>query len=312
MSAPKVAIVIYSMYGHIATLAEAEKAGVEAAGGSATIYQIPETLPQEILTKMYAPAKPDYPIITPAELAQFDAFIFGIPTRYGNMPAQWKAFIDATGQLWAKGGLHGKYAGVFVSTGGQGGGQEITALSVISTFVHHGVIFVPLGYASAFPELTDLTEARGGSPWGAGTFAAGDGSRKPSKLELSLATTQGKTFYTTVSKVNFWLEGPTATPAAEAVEQPKEVEAVAAEVQPNPSASAKSVPEKKKTKKKDSEGPCGCVIAWFIYYISLYFDIYPSSGVFLSSIVMVTFGIRIIRVSVFCFYWIGIDWGYHL
>ncbi|KAF7292123.1 flavoprotein [Mycena indigotica] len=201
--APKVAIVIYSMYGHITKMAEAVKAGVEQAGGSVTIYQIPETLPQEVLTKMYAAPKPAYPIITPDELATFDAFILGIPTRYGNLPAQWKAFWDATGQLWSTGKLWGKYAGAFVSTAGPGGGQEVTIQNTISTLTHHGVIYVPLGYAKAFGQLTGLTEVHGGSPWGAGTFAASDGSRQPTALELEIATIQGKAFYETVSKVAF-------------------------------------------------------------------------------------------------------------
>jgi len=203
MSAPKVAIVIYSMYGHITKLAEAEKAGIEQAGGKADIYQVPETLPQEVLTKMHAPAKPDFPVITPDILASYDAFLFGIPTRYGNFPAQWKAFWDATGGLWAGGKLAGKYAGLFVSTAGQGGGQESTCLATISTLTHHGIIYVPLGYAHAFAIQTNLEEVRGGSPWGAGTFAGGDGSRQPSKLEIELAEIQGKAFYTTVSKVKF-------------------------------------------------------------------------------------------------------------
>jgi NAD(P)H dehydrogenase (quinone) len=197
---PKIAIVIYSMYGHIVKLAEAEKAGIEAAGGTATIYQIPETLPQEVLTKMHAPAKPDLPIITPEILASHDAFLCGIPTRYGNFPAQWKAFWDSTGQLWASGALAGKFAGVFISTAGHGGGQESTALASMSTFIHHGINFVPLGYALAFGQLTNLTEVHGGSPWGAGTFAGPDGSRQPSALELEIATIQGKGFYTTVAK----------------------------------------------------------------------------------------------------------------
>ena len=152
---------------------------------------------------MYAPAKPAYATITPAELTQYDAFIFGIPTRYGSMPGQWKAFIDQTGGLWASGALAGKYAGVFVSTGGQGGGQEVTALSIISTLVHHGIVFVPLGYSHTFAELSDLSEARGGSPWGAGTFAGPTGARQPSALELKIATAQGKAFYEIVNKVTF-------------------------------------------------------------------------------------------------------------
>jgi len=201
--APKIAIVIYSMYGHIAKLAEAEKAGIEASGGTAKIYQIPETLPEEVLTKMHAPPKPDYPIASADTLTEYDAFILGVPTRYGNFPAQWKAFWDSTGQLWATGGLWGKYAGVFISTGTPGGGQESTALAIQSTLAHHGIIFVPLGYKTVFPILANLEEVRGGSPWGAGTFAGPTGARQPSALELELATEHGKAFYTQVSRVNF-------------------------------------------------------------------------------------------------------------
>ncbi|KAJ7055952.1 flavoprotein-like protein [Mycena amicta] len=203
MSSPKIAIVIYSMYGHIAKLAEAVKSGIEEAGGKATIYQIPETLPQEVLTKMHAPAKPDYPIIDPTTLATFDAFIMGIPTRYGNFPGQWKAFWDSTVGLWSSGALYGKYAGAFVSTAGLGGGQEVTIQNAISTLTHHGIIFVPLGYANTFAQLTGLAEVHGGSPWGAGTFASTDGSRQPTALELEIATIQGKSFYATVNKVKF-------------------------------------------------------------------------------------------------------------
>ncbi|KZV65762.1 benzoquinone reductase [Peniophora sp. CONT] len=199
--APNVAIVIYSMYGHIAKLAEAEKAGIEAAGGSATIYQVAETLSEDILKLMHAPAKPAYPVLEPNDLAQFDAFLLGIPTRYGNFPAQFKAFWDATGQLWAGGKLAGKSAGVFISTASPGGGQESTAIAALSTLAHHGISFVPLGYATSFAQLTNLSEVHGGSPWGAGTFAAGDGSRQPSALELEIATIQGKGFYEHVAKL---------------------------------------------------------------------------------------------------------------
>ncbi|KAJ7779682.1 flavoprotein-like protein, partial [Mycena metata] len=202
MSSPKIAIVIYSMYGHIAKMAESVKKGIEEAGGKATIYQIPETLPQEVLTKMHAPAKPDYPVIDAATLATFDAFLMGIPTRFGNFPGQWKAFWDTTVGLWASGGLNGKYAGAFVSTAGPGGGQEITIQNALSSLTHHGVIFVPFGYAAAFGQLTGLAEVHGGSPWGAGTFAASDGSRQPSALELEIATLQGKQFYGVVKRVD--------------------------------------------------------------------------------------------------------------
>jgi len=201
--APKVAIVFYSMYGHIQKLALAEQAGLKKAGIEADVYQVQETLPAEVLTKMYAPPKSDFPVIDPATLAKYDAFLIGIPTRYGNFPAQWKAFWDATGGLWASGGLFGKYAGVFVSTGGPGGGQESTVIAAMSTLAHHGVVFVPLGYAPAFGQITNLSEVHGGSPWGAGTFAGSDGSRQPSALELEIATIQGETFGKAVSKVTF-------------------------------------------------------------------------------------------------------------
>ncbi|KAI9734377.1 MAG: Minor allergen Cla h 7 [Cirrosporium novae-zelandiae] len=198
--APKVAIVFYSMYGHIKQLVEAEKKGIEAAGGKVDVYQVEETLPQAVLTAMHAPPKSDYPLITPEKLAEYDAFLFGIPTRYGNFPAQWKAFWDKTGGLWATGGLWGKYAGLFISTGTMGGGQESTAIAAMSTLAHHGIIYVPLGYKTVFPILSDLSEVRGGSAWGAGTFSAGDGSRQPSAKELELASAHGKQFYETVAK----------------------------------------------------------------------------------------------------------------
>jgi len=205
MSSPKIAIVYYSMYGHIAQLAEAEKKGIEGAGGSAKLFQLEETLPQEVLAKMHAPPKSTKveTLSDPAVLESYDGILFGIPTRYGNFPAQFKAFWDKTGGQWSKGAYWGKYAGLFVSTGTMGGGQESTAIAAMSTLVHHGFIFVPLGYKTTFPILADLSEVRGGSPWGAGTFAGADGSRQPSAKELELASAQGKAFYEAVAKVNF-------------------------------------------------------------------------------------------------------------
>ncbi|KAJ2917062.1 hypothetical protein MD484_g3347, partial [Candolleomyces efflorescens] len=201
MSSPRIAIIIYSLYGHIAKLAEAEKEGIEAAGGVADIYQVPETLPEDILQLLHAPPKPDYPIANPDTLTKYDGYLFGIPTRYGNMPAQLKAFWDATGYLWAQGALGGKYAGVFISTASMGGGQEVTAMNALSTFAHHGIIFVPFGYYTAFKEMSNLDEVHGGSPWGAGTLAGGDGSRQPSALELGIAKNQGESFTKILSRV---------------------------------------------------------------------------------------------------------------
>jgi len=198
--APKVAIIIYSMYGHIAKMAEGVKQGVESAGGSAEIFQVAETLSSEILAKMHAPEKPSYKVLDPHQLPEFDAFLLGIPTRFGNMPGQWKAFWDATGALWGSGALAGKYAGIFVSTASPGGGQETTALNTLSTLTHHGIIYVPMGYKYTFAQLTNLNEVHGSSPWGAGTFAGPDGSRQPTALELEIANIQGKEFYNVVKK----------------------------------------------------------------------------------------------------------------
>lgn len=201
--APKIAIVYYSMYGHIKQLADAELKGVKEAGGDATLLQIAETLPDDVLAKMHAPAKSGDTVLNdPAQLEEFDGILFGIPTRYGNFPAQYKTFWDKSGKQWAQGTFWGKYAGMFISTGTLGGGQESTAIAGMSTLTHHGFIYVPLGYKTTFAQLSNLEEVHGGSPWGAGTFSAGDGSRQPTELELSIAIAQGKAFYEAVSKAH--------------------------------------------------------------------------------------------------------------
>lgn len=192
----KVAIVTYSMYGHINVLAKEIQKGIESAGGEAKIFRVEETLSDEVLKKLNAPEKPsDIPVITPEELTEYDAFLFGIPTRYGTLPAQWSAFWDKTGGIWVKGSFYGKVAGLFVSTGTSGGGQEATIKSALNYLTHHGIIYIPLGYKNAFAELANIEEIHGGSPWGAGTFAGSDGSRTASELELRIAHIQGKTFY---------------------------------------------------------------------------------------------------------------------
>lgn len=198
--APKIAIVYYSTYGHIRTLAQAVQKGVAAAGGKADLFQLAETLSPELLTAIHAPPKSDDPIIKPEQFADYDAFLFGIPTRFGNQPSQWRAFWDSTGGLWQTAALYHKYAGLFVSTASIGGGQEATAINSLSTLAHHGMIYVPLGFAKTHDQLTNLSEIHGGSAWGAGTLASGDGSRQPTELELEVATIQGQEFYEVVSK----------------------------------------------------------------------------------------------------------------
>ncbi|RLV84002.1 Flavoprotein-like protein YCP4 [Meyerozyma sp. JA9] len=211
----KVAVIYYSTYGHIIQMAEAIKEGVEKSGAASQvdIFQVEETLSDEVLTLLHAPSKPDYPIATNDTLKEYDAFLFGIPTRFGTTPAQFRAFWDRTGGLWASGALYGKPAGMFVSTASLGGGQESTANTFLSQLVHHGMTFIPLGYGAAFPLLTSFDEVHGGSPWGAGTLAAGDGSRQPSKLEKDIAIIQGEQFGKFASRL---VKGESATSSGSA------------------------------------------------------------------------------------------------
>lgn len=196
----KIAIVYYSMYGHVATLANAIKEGVESVeGATATIYQIAETLPESVLEKMYAPPKKDFPIITPDLLKEYDGVLFGMPTRFGTVPAQVKAFFDSCGGLWAAGALVGKPAGVFFSTASVGGGQETTALMTTPFFTHHGMSFVPLGTRAK--HLGSMEEVVGGSAYGAGTFAGPDGKRQPTERELGRAKIQGESFAVIAKKL---------------------------------------------------------------------------------------------------------------
>ncbi|KAK7405134.1 hypothetical protein VNO78_06332 [Psophocarpus tetragonolobus] len=181
----------YSMYGHVERLAEEIKKGADSVEGvQATLWQVAETLTEEVLGKMRAPPKSDVPMITPKELSEADGFVFGFPTRFGMMAAQFKAFLDATGGLWQTQQLAGKPAGLFYSTSSQGGGQETTALTAITQLVHHGMLFVPIGYTFG-AGMFEMEELKGGSPYGSGTYA-GDGSRQPTKLELEQAFHQGK------------------------------------------------------------------------------------------------------------------------
>lgn len=197
--APRTAIITYSMYQHIHKLALAAQKGIIGAGGSADLFQVPETLPESLTTKLGK--KPtNLPEADLSTLTDYDAFLFGIPTRYGNFPAQFKSFWDGTGSLWANGKLVGKPAGVFVSTGTLGGGQETTAINSLSTLVHHGMVYVPLGYTH--PAMFSNEVVRGGSAWGAGTFAGGDGSREVSSEELDIAEHQGKHFFNIIKNLN--------------------------------------------------------------------------------------------------------------
>jgi len=187
----KVLVLYYSAYGHIEKMAEAVAAGANAVEGTEVkIKRVPELVPEEIAKKSRMKLDQPAPIATVAELANYDAIIFGTPTRFGNMCAQMRNFLDQTGGLWMKGALVGKIGSVFVSTGTQHGGQETTITSFHSTLLHQGMIIVGLPYT--FSGLTYMDEITGGSPYGASTLAKEDGSRQPSVNELDGARYQGR------------------------------------------------------------------------------------------------------------------------
>jgi NAD(P)H dehydrogenase (quinone) len=192
---PKIQVVFYSMYGHVYRLAEAVVEGARAVpGAEVTLYQVPELVPEENLAKSGANkargAFAHVPFAEPARLAEADAIIFGTPTRFGNMCAQMRNFLDRTGDLWMSGGLIGKVGSVFVSTATQHGGQETTITSFHSTLLHHGMIIVGVPYSEQ--RLLNMKEITGGSPYGAGTLSDVDGSRFPTQNELAIARCQGQ------------------------------------------------------------------------------------------------------------------------
>jgi len=191
----KALIVFYSMYGHVYRMAEAVAEGVgEVAGCEAVLRRVPETLSEEILSKMNAleaqKAFGHVPVCAVEELASADALIFGTPTRFGNMCGQMRQFLDATGQLWAQGALIGKVGSVFTSAATQHGGQESTILSFHTTLIHHGMIIVGLPYS--FQGQMRIDEVSGCSPYGASTIAGTKGERVPSDNELAGARFQGR------------------------------------------------------------------------------------------------------------------------
>ena len=191
----KVGVVYYSTYGHIKKMADEIAKAIEAEGVDVVKYQVKETLDEGVLTAMGAPPKSDDKVIEHASLEELlacDGIMVGLPTRFGQPASQIKSFWDSTGGLWQAGKLVGKLGASFVSTGTPQGGQETTHLTHLPNFVHHGMIYVPLGYADASILSTD--ELHGGSPWGASTYAGATGGRQPSDIELKIAAVQGKNF----------------------------------------------------------------------------------------------------------------------
>jgi NAD(P)H dehydrogenase (quinone) len=187
----RVLVLYYSMYGHVETLAKTVAEGARGiAGVEVDIRRVPELMPEDVARKAGAKLDQAAPIGTVAELPNYDAIIFGTPTRFGNMCAQMRNFLDQTGKLWLSGGLIGKIGSVFTSTGTQHGGQETTITSFHSTLLHHGMIIVGVPYSCQ--EIMNMNEITGGSPYGASTLAGGDGSRQPSENELKIARFQGR------------------------------------------------------------------------------------------------------------------------
>lgn len=187
----KVLVLYYSMYGHIEVMAQAVAEGVrQVDGAEAVVKRVPETIPEEKARAAGVKLDQSAPIATVDELANYDAIIFGTPTRFGNMTAQMRNFLDQTGGLWMKGSLIGKAGSVFTSSATQHGGQESTILSFHTTLLHHGMVIVGVPYSCA--DQMRIDEITGGSPYGASTIAGGDGKRMPSANELGIARFQGK------------------------------------------------------------------------------------------------------------------------
>lgn len=190
----KVQVIFYSMYGHVYRMAEAVAAGAKQVGGAeVSLYQVQELVPDDVLEKYGAKAAKavfaKVPVAKVDQLAEAHAIIFGTPTRFGNMAAQMRNFLDQTGPLWQKGALIGKVGSVFASTGTQHGGQETTITSFHSTLLHQGMIIVGVPYSHA--GLTNMLEISGGTPYGATTLAGPNGARQPSENELEIARFQG-------------------------------------------------------------------------------------------------------------------------
>jgi NAD(P)H dehydrogenase (quinone) len=186
----KVLVLYYSSYGHIEQLAQAVAEGARVVGAEVDVRRVAELVPDEVARKSGYKLDQQAPLATVKELPDYDAIIFGTPTRYGNMASQMKNFLDQTGGLWVQGKLVGKVASVFTSTGSQHGGQETTILTFIPVLLHLGMIVVGLPYS--FQGQMGVSEVMGNSPYGASTIAGSDGSRQPSAVELEGARFQGR------------------------------------------------------------------------------------------------------------------------
>jgi NAD(P)H dehydrogenase (quinone) len=186
----KVLVLYYSSYGHIEAMANAVAEGVRTAGVEADIKRVPELVPKEVARTSHYKLDQVAPIAKPTDLVEYDAIIVGTGTRYGRMTSQMANFWDQTGGLWAQGRLIGKVGAAFTSTASQHGGQETTLMGIHTNLLHHGMVIVGLPYS--FQGQLKLDEVTGGSPYGATTIAAGDGSRQPTANELEGARFLGR------------------------------------------------------------------------------------------------------------------------
>jgi NAD(P)H dehydrogenase (quinone) len=186
----KVLVLYYSSYGHVEVMAYAEAEGARAGGAEAVVKRVPELVPIDVARKSGFKLDQPAPIATIDELPGYDAIIFGSPTRFGSVTGQMRSFLDQAGGLWAQGRLVGKVGSAFTSTATQHGGQESTILTFIPTLLHFGMVVVGLPYT--FQAQMSLNEVLGGSPYGAATISGGDGSRRPSQIDLDGARFQGR------------------------------------------------------------------------------------------------------------------------
>jgi NAD(P)H dehydrogenase (quinone) len=186
----KVLVLYYSAYGHIETMANAVAEGARSAGATVDIKRVAELVPEEVAKASHFKMDQAAPIAKPEELTGYDAIIVGTGTRFGRLTSQMANFWDQTGGLWFSGALAGKVGAAFTSTASQHGGQETTIHSILTNFFHHGMVIVGLPYA--FQGQLKLDELTGGSPYGASTITAGDGSRQPTANELDGARFLGK------------------------------------------------------------------------------------------------------------------------
>ncbi|TBV72010.1 NAD(P)H:quinone oxidoreductase [Pseudoxanthomonas winnipegensis] len=196
----KVLVLYYSAYGHIEAMAQAVAEGARSAGAQVDIKRVPELVPEEVAKASHYKLDQAAPIARIDELADYDAIVIGVGTRFGRMASQMANFLDQAGGLWAKGALHGKVGAAFTSTATQHGGQETTLFSIITNLLHFGMVVVGLDYG--FKEMMTLDEVAGGAPYGATTLAGGDGARQPSKIDLDGARYQGQRVAQTAIKLH--------------------------------------------------------------------------------------------------------------